>query len=520
MAPSRVALALPLVLAAALRPVLAETPRAPEFVVEPESTGDPAPAIVQVSFSPDGRSLLCCDARGSIVVRDALGGARLRSFAAPCLVFLGAVQTRDGRVLAATWGANRIQVRDQATREDLVNCVQTAWPGAGAISQDGAVFACRDAESIRVFDLAARTELPPIRLKPPGDARRPWSWLSLSRNGELILANGQSAVWLIEKRTGHRTEAGWSGWNQRGTLSPDGSTWLTESGGFVWQHTLNPAGETLPTWGEEDAGATRESGPSGSFPLRNAERMLLLAWSPEGRLAAALHDPRSVVDFLDTWTGRSFGAFACADATALAFSPDGRRIASGHEDGSVRVWRVPDPPALPAAAAVECTDNLWGILACDAPERVREAALGLIARGDEAVDVLRERFAFREKEATVLHLVEQLGDGDPATRAAARKELEWMGVLAEPGLRRALAGEVTEAVRKEAGELLDLAESRQSRSRVTRQRSSGLRILESIGSSGALDVLQRVADESPSPREASDAEAAIDRLRARAAEIR
>lgn len=517
----RVAPALPLLLAAALCPAAAETPRSgaisPEFLIEADSTGAESPALVHVSWSPDGRTILCGDARGSLVVRDAAGGARLRSCAAPCLLFLGAVQTADGRILAATWGAHRIQVRDPITREVLVNFVQTARPEAAAISADGSIFALRDSKSIRIFDLVEHGEIEPLRMKPADPHPKNRAWLSLSRDGSLILANDSTAVRLLETHSGKQFVVGWSLWDSIGALSPDGSEWLTGSGTWLAQFSADSPEAAPSGWGEEADGQTRARLPIRILPQRNSQSLRLLAFSGDGRLASALHGPGTIVEVFDTWTGAFIASVASPGIVSLAFSPDGRRMATGDENGGLRVWKVPAPPPLVDALNGHSSHNLWGILACDRPERAHEAVLSLASRGDEAIEALREEFAAREKEAPVLHLAGQLDSADPATRAAARAELEWMGVLAEPGLRRALAGEITEVLRKETEALLDQAESRLSASRVNRQRRSGLRILESIGSPRALDVLQRIADDSPSPREAADANAAIDRLRARAA---
>ena len=67
-----------------------------------------------------------------------------------------------------------------------------------------------------------------------------------------------------------------------------------------------------------------------------------VAFSPEGTLLAAGGSDKLLL--VDTDTGEvvaTLNVSAKAQILSLAFSPDGKRIAIGTDDGTIRLWGVP-----------------------------------------------------------------------------------------------------------------------------------------------------------------------------------
>ena len=71
----------------------------------------------------------------------------------------------------------------------------------------------------------------------------------------------------------------------------------------------------------------------------HTDQVRAVAWSPDGKLIASGSDD-GTVQVWDASTGANIHVYQSGSVLALAWSPDGKLIASGGADSTVQVWSV------------------------------------------------------------------------------------------------------------------------------------------------------------------------------------
>jgi WD40 repeat protein len=180
------------------------------------------------------------------------------------------------------------------------------------------------------------------------------------------------------------------------------------------------------------------------------------AFSPDGRRFAAADSGRLVV--WDLPTGRVVvdrpapehlrvtGDWASGGAV---FSPDGRVVVTGHPDGTLLVWDVPDAAKPRARLGERELAACWDGLGDTDPARAYAAVWRLQQEGDRAVRLLGKRLApvVPPTAAELRALIRGLDSDRFAEREAASRRLRALGRAAEADLRRArLAGPTPEQI--------------------------------------------------------------------------
>src|SRR5262249_19653201 len=128
-----------------------------------------------------------------------------------------------------------------------------------------------------------------------------------------------------------------------------------------------------------------------ALPVR--ERVARLAYSPDGKRLAAGTD-QGTIHLWELATGKIVsrveghrGGVSC-----LAFSPDGRRLASGGGDTTILTWDAlnlsGDAPAA-AKPSDKALAALWADLSGDDAGRASRAVRALVAAPEQAVPFLR-----------------------------------------------------------------------------------------------------------------------------------
>jgi WD40 repeat protein len=337
--------------------------------------------ILSLAFSPDGAILATSGSRkdGTVILWDIAKGMPLGE---PLKVSDGAVWqvafSPDGRLLAAAGNDATIRLWDVATHlpigQPLIG--HTKPVRALAFSPDGTILATGGAngdDTIRLWDVATLSQRgTPLRGQSGGV-----NSIIFTADGNRLISGGGNGtlVWDVETKTPFanilKTDHGTSSI----AFSPDGKT-LAAAGddGYItlWEvatHTslgkplklpgeyqtfagylfFTPDGKRLVTrilydlviWNLD----TRQPIPAES---RKAGPIGVMALSPDGKMIArngagtAQYGGASIWDiakqqYLDNGKGMVIHA---GRSTSMAFSPDGRLLATGGVDGTIVIWDV------------------------------------------------------------------------------------------------------------------------------------------------------------------------------------
>jgi RNA polymerase sigma factor (sigma-70 family) len=276
-----------------------------------------------LAFSPDGQKLAASKQDGPAArLWEVATGKELTSLGGKVETSCKIAFSPDGKVLAAGDKGNTARLWDVATGKEIASFPHERGVRCVAFSPEGRLLASGSMDrTIRFWDVKTGREVRRIK-------DLPWNANSVTftPDGSTLVSGGvwDSALHRWDVATGKeiRHDEGHQGPVDALGFLPDGKTLFSAS-----------RDRTIRLW---DLTTGRETRRLGDEPLLFGGAVL----SPEGRTLAVggLKDARLAL--WNVTTGKKVRTFEgpAAGILHMAFSPDGKLLGSGGQDGRVRLW--------------------------------------------------------------------------------------------------------------------------------------------------------------------------------------
>jgi hypothetical protein len=200
----------------------------------------------------------------------------------------------------------------------------------------------------------------------------------------------------------------------------------------------------------------------------------------------------------------------------LDFTPDGRRLVTGHDDGTALVWDLTGTGRPSAAGATRLSpEGLAGLWESLGDAKSDTVTWELTDRPGQAVALFREKLkpVAAADRAVVEGLVKRLDSPVFADREAAGRELTELGDAAVPQLRKILADGGSAEQRGRIERILTASDATLLPAGDRLRQVRAITVLERIGTADARRLLGEWADGLPSARLTRTAKAALARMR-------